>query len=184
MGERKQLSTVNKYSAGMRTLIAVCGSDADDARLSANALQTAEKVGRLIAQRNGILVCGGRGGVMQAACKGAKDLQGVTVGLLPESKEEANEFVDIPLATGLGMRRNFLVVHTADAVIAIGGRWGTLSEISFAMIFQKPVILVAGTGGCVDELASGNLMRQSETPLYIVHSAEEAVEKAFALCSE
>jgi hypothetical protein len=56
-----------------------------------------------------------------------------------------------------------------------------LSEITFATIFQKPVVLVAGTGGCVDELAAGNLMRQSETPLYVVHSAEEAVEKAFAL---
>jgi uncharacterized protein (TIGR00725 family) len=166
----------------MQTFIAVCGSDGDDVHLSSVALEVAERVGRGIAQRGGVLVCGGRGGVMEAACKGAKEMKGVTVGLLPDSKDEANEFVDLSLSTGLGMRRNFLVVSAADAVIAIGGRWGTLSEISFAMIFEKPVVLVAGTGGCVDELATGNLMKASESRLYVAGSAEEAVEKAFALC--
>ena len=159
----------------MRTLVAVCGSDADDAHLSSVALEVAERVGRGIAQR---------GGVMRAACKGAKEMNGVTVGLLPDSKDEANEFVGIPLSTGLGMRRNFLVVSAADAVIAIGGRWGTLNEISFAMIFQIPVVLVAGTGGCVDELATGNLMKESEPRFYVARSAEEAVEKAFTLCQK
>ena len=168
----------------MQTFVAVCGSDADDAHLSSVALEVAERVGRGIAQRGGVLVCGGRGGVMRAACKGAKEMKGVTVGLLPDSKDEANEFVDIPLSTGLGMRRNFLVVSAADVVIGIGGRWGTLSEISFAMIFEKPVVLVAGTGGCVDELATENLMKTSESRLYVAGSAEEAVEKAFALCQK
>jgi uncharacterized protein (TIGR00725 family) len=168
----------------MQTFVAVCGSDGDDVHLSSVALEVAEQVGRGIAKRGGVLVCGGRGGVMRAACKGAKGLKGITVGLLPDSKDEANEFVDLPLSTGLGMRRNFLVVSAVDAVIAIGGRWGTLSEISFAMIFKKPVVLVAGTGGCVDELASGNLMKASESRLYVAGSAEEAVEKAFALCQK
>jgi len=165
----------------MKVFVAVCGSDAGDIHLSPATLDIAEQVGRGIAQRGGILVCGGRGGVMQAACKGARQAGGVTVGLLPDSQEEANEFVDIPLVTGLGKRRNFLVVSAADVVIALGGRWGTLSEISFAMIFQKPVVLVSGTGGCVEELAQGRLMAQSETFFHVVHSAEEAVEKAFAL---
>jgi uncharacterized protein (TIGR00725 family) len=168
----------------MQTFVAVCGSDGDDVHLSSVALDVAERVGRGIAQRGGVLVCGGRGGVMRAACKGAKEGKGITVGLLPDSKDEANEFVDLPLSTGLGMRRNFLVVSAVDAVIAIGGRWGTLSEISFAMIFKKPVVLIAGTGGCVDELASGNLMKASESRLYVVGSADDAVEKAFALCQK
>jgi uncharacterized protein (TIGR00725 family) len=168
----------------MRTFIAVCGSDADDVHLSPSMLEVAEQVGRGIAQRGGILVCGGRGGVMQAACQGAKAMGGLTVGLLPDSKEEANEFIDIPLSTGLGMRRNFLVVSAADAVIAIGGRWGTLSEVSYAMIFGTPLVLVSGTGGCVDELAHGRLMQQSESRFYVVNSAEEAVEKAFVLCKK
>jgi uncharacterized protein (TIGR00725 family) len=166
----------------MQTFVAVCGSDGDDVHLSSVMLEVAERIGRGIAQRGGVLVCGGRGGVMQAACKGAKEMNGVTVGLLPDTKYEANEFVDIPLSTGLGMRRNFLLVSAADVVIGIGGRWGTLSEISFAMIFEKPVVLVSGTGGCVDELASGNLMKKSERRLHVVSSAEEAIEKAFALC--
>jgi len=165
----------------MRTLVAVCGSDADDVHLSSMTLDVAAKVGRLIAQRGGVLVCGGRGGVMEAACRGAKELNGLTVGLLPDSKDEANAFVDVPVPTGLGMKRNFLVVSAADVVIAIGGRWGTLSEISFAMIFHKPVVLVAGTGGCVDELAAGRLMNESVSRWSVVHSADEAVEKAFAL---
>jgi uncharacterized protein (TIGR00725 family) len=168
----------------MRTFIAVCGSDADDVHLSSMMLEIAEQVGRGIAQRGGILVCGGRGGVMQAACHGAKERGGLTVGVMPDSKEEANEFIDIPLSTGLGMRRNFLVVSAADAVIAIGGRWGTLSEISFAMIFGIPLVLVSGTGGCVDELAKGRLMAQSESRFYVAGSAEEAVEKAFSLCQK
>jgi uncharacterized protein (TIGR00725 family) len=165
----------------MQTFVAVCGSDGDDMHLSSTMLETAEQIGRGIAQRGAVLICGGRGGVMQAACRGAKAMNGVTVGLLPSSKEEANEFVDIPLATGLGLRRNFLIVFAADVVIGIGGRWGTLSELSYAMIFEKPVVLVKDTGGCVDELASGNLMKLSESRFYVVNSAQEAVEKAFLL---
>jgi uncharacterized protein (TIGR00725 family) len=165
----------------MRTFVAVCGSDADDVQLSSHMLEVARQVGRGIASHGGVLVCGGRGGVMEAACHGAKEMGGLTVGLLPASKEEANAFVDIPLSTGLGMRRNFLVVSAADAVIAIGGRWGTLSEISYAMIFGKPLVLVSGTGGCVEELAAGRVMQHSESTFFVVGSAEEAVEKAFAL---
>ncbi|MBN1861506.1 MAG: TIGR00725 family protein [Candidatus Thermoplasmatota archaeon] len=166
----------------MRSIIAVCGSDADDVALSSHMLTVAESVGQGIATRGGILVCGGRGGVMEAACKGAKAANGLTVGLLPESKAEANAFVDVPISTGLGMRRNFLVVSAADVVIAIGGRWGTLSEVAFAVIFGKPVVLVAGTGGCVEELAAGYLMKISSSQLHLACSAEEAVEKAFLLC--
>ena len=165
----------------MRTIVAVCGSDADDVALSTQTLEVAEQVGAGIAARGGILVCGGRGGVMEAACRGAKSKNGLTVGLLPDSKQEANAFVDVPLSTGLGMRRNFLVVSAADVVIGIGGRWGTLSEISYAAIFGKPVVLVMGTGGCVEELAAGYLMKTSDAKLSVVASASEAVEKAFSL---
>lgn len=168
----------------MRTMVAVCGSDFDDVHLSSAMLEAAEKVGAGIASRGGILVCGGRGGVMEAACRGAKAHQGLTVGLLPESKQEANQFVDVPIATGLGMRRNFLVVSAADVVIAIGGRWGTLSEISFAVIFEKPVVLVMGTGGSVEELAAGFLMKNNQSLLHVASSAEDAVQKAFTLASK
>ena len=165
----------------MKRLISVCGSDGSDGHLSNYALDTAEKVGRLIALKGGVVVCGGRGGIMRAVCKGAKEENGITVGILPESKEEANEFIDIPIVTGLGHRRNFLVVDAADAVIAIGGRWGTLNEISFSMVFEKPLILIKGTGGCVDEIVNGQIMQDIESTYHIVNSAEDAVEKAFEI---
>ena len=166
----------------MKINISVCGSDGDDGDLGSYALEVAETVGRCIAKRGGVLVCGGRGGVMKAACKGGREENGVTVGIMPQTKDEANEFVDIAIPTGIGHKRNFLVVSASDAVIAIGGRWGTLNEISFAMIFDKPLILIKGTGGCVDEIINGNLMQHVESTYHIANTAEEAVDKAFELC--
>ena len=165
----------------MRKLISICGSDREDKELSSYALETAEKVGKLIAQKGGILVCGGRGGVMKAACKGAKQANGITVGILPYSKDEANEYVDIAIPTGLGTMRNFLVSNSGDVVIAIGGRWGTLNEISFVMILWKPLVLIKGTGGCVDKIIEKEIMQHIESSYFIAESAEEAVEKAFEL---
>ena len=168
----------------MKTLISVCGSDVDDDKLSRNALTIAEKVGQLIAKRKGVLVCGGRGGIMEAACKGAKSENGLTIGIMPESKQEANQYIDIAIPTGIGHKRNFLVVSSGDAVIAVGGRWGTLNEISFAMIFKKPLILIKETGGCVDKIISNNLLQDIYSTYHIVNSAEEAVELAFKLCED
>ena len=165
----------------MKHLISVCGSDSSDKNLSQFALETAEMVGRLIAQRGGVVVCGGRGGIMQAACKGAKSENGLTVGILPNSKDEANKYIDLPLVTGLGHRRNFLVANVADAIIAISGRWGTLSEISYAMVFEKPLILISDTGGCVDEIVKKNIMQHIESNYFVVNSAQEAVTRAFEL---
>jgi uncharacterized protein (TIGR00725 family) len=101
----------------------------------------AAEVGRLLAERGAVLVCGGRGGAMEAACRGAKEADGLTVGILPGSdRSEANPFVDVVLPTGLGEARNALVVGAADAVIAIGGGYGTLSEIALALKAGKRVI--------------------------------------------
>ena len=165
----------------MKPVISVCGSDDEDPQLTKTALETAETVGRLIAERNAILVCGGRGGIMKAACRGVHQGGGLSVGILPQSKTEANEFIDIPLVTGLGNRRNILVVSAGEVIIAICGRWGTLNEISFALILEKPVILIKGTGGVVDQLIDGHLKYGSECCFIVVASAQEAVEKAFEL---
>ena len=166
----------------MWKLITVCGSDGGDAKLSSYALAVAETVGMLVARKDGVVVCGGRGGVMEAVCKGAKAEDGVTVGILPGEKDEANVFVDVAIPTRLGTMRNYVVVNAGDVVIAIGGRWGTLNEITFAMILGKPLILVKGTGGVVDVLVQGDLFEELEGSCFVVGSAEEAVEKAFALC--
>ena len=162
----------------MRKLISVIGSDESDTKLSKNALNISEKLGRLIAQNNLVLICGGRGGVMEAVCKGVKHENGLTIGIIPEKKEEANKFVDIPIITGMGNRRNAVIAYTGDVIIAIAGRWGTLNEISYSMIFNKPLILIKGTGGIVDILCKEKLanMDYSEN-IHIVDNAEDAILK-------
>ena len=108
-------------------------------------LDLAERVGEELARRGVVLVCGGLGGAMEAACRGARGAGGLTVGILPGSdRSAANPFVDVALATGLGEARNALVAGTADAMIAVGGGYGTLSEIAFALRAGKPVVGVAG----------------------------------------
>ena len=163
----------------MKRMISICGSDGDDCKLTDYAQEVAEEIGELIAKKGGVLVCGGHGGVMRAACRGAKKHNGITVGIMPYTKGEANEFVDIPIPTCIGNIRNYLVVNSGDAVIAIGGRWGTLNEIAFAMISKKKLILMKGTGGCVDKIIDKDIMQNIESNFYIASSAEEAVSKAF-----
>ena len=100
----------------------------------------AEQTGRLLGERDHTLVCGGRGGVMEAACRGATETGGRTVGILPgEDRRAANPYVDVPIATGLGHARNALVVLNGDAVIAVDGGVGTLSELGFAGVYDRPV---------------------------------------------
>ena len=108
---------------------------------TAEQVGAAEQVGRRLAERGAVIVCGGLGGVMAAACRGAQMAQGTSVGLLPgRDRAAANEWVTVALPTGLGELRNGLIVRAAEAVIAIGGGYGTLSEIGLALRAQAPVI--------------------------------------------
>lgn len=138
----------------------------------------AEDVGRLIAKAGGILVCGGLKGVMEAAARGAKSEAGLTIGILPGSKrEEANPYIDIPIITGLGYARNKLVVKTGQVVIAIGGKYGTLSEIAFALGYGIPVI-----GLKTWELIRGD-GKVDQGVLY-VKTPKEAVDLAISLITK
>ena len=106
-----------------------------------SALQQAEEVGRLLAAQGAVVVCGGLNGVMEAVSRGAKQAGGRTIGILPGSDHEsANEWIDTPIPTGLGHARNTVVVKTGDAVIAIAGAFGTLSEIGHAVADNKTVV--------------------------------------------
>ena len=108
---------------------------------SEEVYKLAEEVGERIAEAGAVLVCGGLGGVMEAAAKGAKKQGGVTIGILPGvDKYQANPFIDFPIVTGLGEVRNILVVRNSDAVIALPGEFGTLTEIASALKSGKPVI--------------------------------------------
>ena len=120
-----------------RIRIAVIGGS----RPGRQAADSAFEVGRLIARAGAVVVCGGLGGVMEAACRGAREEGGFAVGILPGgSPAEANPWVDVPIATGLGYTRNALVVINADAVIAVDGEYGTLSEIAYGKIHGKKVV--------------------------------------------
>lgn len=118
-------------------IVGVIGAGRADAELT----KLAEEVGRLLAKKGIIIITGGLGGVMEAACRGASIEDGITVGILPTlSKEDANPYVKIPIPTGLGEMRNVLIVRASDALIAIGGEYGTLSEIAFALKTGKKVV--------------------------------------------
>jgi len=120
----------------MKKIVGVIGGR----RTEKSLLKEAEEVGKLIARNGATLVCGGLGGVMEAASRGAKAEGGLTVGILPQNDaREANQFIDIPIVTGLGIGRNVIIARTADALIAVGGEYGTLSEIAFALQMAKPV---------------------------------------------
>ena len=103
----------------------------------------AEEVGRLLAERGCTVVCGGRGEVMAAAARGAKSAGGATIGILPgETRDGMNEWIDHAVVTGIGHARNLAVVASGDAVIAVGGEWGTLAEIGFARVLDRPLVIV------------------------------------------
>jgi uncharacterized protein (TIGR00725 family) len=125
----------------------------------------AEEVGRLLAERGCTVVTGGLGEVMAAAARGAKSAGGTTIGILPgETRAGANQWIDHAVATGVGHARNLAVVASGDAVIAVGGRWGTLAEIGFARVLGRPVVIL-GPGWELEDVP-------------LAASAEEAVELA------
>ncbi len=104
-------------------------------------LAAAEEVGRRAADMGFSIICGGLTGVMEAASKGAKEAGGLTIGVIPQDdKSHANRYIDVPIATGMGIGRNVIIARTADVLIAVGGEYGTLSEIAFALQLGKPVI--------------------------------------------
>jgi uncharacterized protein (TIGR00725 family) len=117
--------------------IAVIGSRTPDDEV----YKTAEEMGHLLAENGYTIICGGLGGVMEAVCKGAKGKNGLTIGILPGNNPyEANPYIDVVIATGMGVSRNLIIIRSASAVISISGGFGTLSELAFALQLEKPVI--------------------------------------------
>ena len=146
--------------------ISVIGSGAEHER-------RAEEVGRLLAERGCVLICGGRGEVMAAAARGARVAGGTTIGILPgETSAEANEWIDHVVVSGVGHARNLAVVASGEAVIAVGGSWGTLAEIGLARVLGRPVVIVE-PGWEVE----GEGVERAATPA-------EAVELALRLAGE
>ena len=133
--------------------------------------QLAEDVGREIARRGAVLVCGGLGGVMEAACKGASEEGGLTIGILPgDNRRTANPYVKIPIVTGIGYARNVTVVKSSQAVIAIDGSYGTLTEIGHALQSGIPVIGLRTWSLSIEGKADNNII--------IAKNPKDAVDKA------
>jgi len=172
------------------TLITIIGKSAKDPKdpVPEKALRMAEEVGRLIADRGGIVVTGGLSGVMEATSRGAKSAGGLVIGILPGfDKREANEFVDIAITTGMGWMRNTLTVRAADAVIMISGGIGTLNELTVAYEL-KPTVILEGSGGWssrIREMAyEGKHLEEAKiAELHFAQTPEQAVDMAFALAA-
>jgi uncharacterized protein (TIGR00725 family) len=132
-----------------RFQIAVVGYNGD--RCSDEARKLAYETGKEIANAGAVLVCGGLGGVMEAACMGAKDAGGVTIGIIPQDDfSHANKYCDIVVCSTIGFARDFIVATSADGIIAVGGGVGTLIELSIGYMMKKPMVAVAGSGGIAD----------------------------------
>ena len=153
-----------------RTYIAVVGGG----RASASECELARRVGRAVAEAGAVLVCGGLGGAMEAACAGAHEAGGLTLGLLPDAdRRAANAHLDLSVPTGMGEARNALVVRSADALIAVSGEFGTLSEIALALATGVPVVGL-GTWELVKDGRNVDAVVRANTP-------EDAVQLAIDL---
>lgn len=162
---------------GRGVQISVVGFDADSC--TEVAREAAYRVGRAIANEGATVVCGGLGGVMEAASKGARDAGGHSVGIVPSpDPDQANRYCEFVVATGMGKSRNFVVAYSGDAMIVVGGGAGTISEVAAAYQAARPIVTVKGTGGVADEWA-GKYLDARRTRLILGGSSpEDAVKKA------
>jgi uncharacterized protein (TIGR00725 family) len=136
------------------------------------------EIGRLLAQNKFIVACGGLSGVMEAACKGAKKENGLTIGIIPHTEKSiANKYVDIVIPCPFSQARNIVVVLTGDVCLAISGKAGTLSEICFAWIYQKPIVALSNVKGWSSKIANQKLDDRRNDIIYGVESPQEAIMK-------
>jgi uncharacterized protein (TIGR00725 family) len=146
-------------------IIGVVGAE----KCSAEMARTAEEAGAELARRNCILICGGRGGVMEAACKGAREAGGFTIGVLPgPNRSEANKYVSVPIVTNMGEARNAIIVLSSEGIIALNGGYGTLSEIALALKRGIPIVGIRTWSLAIDETSEECILQAT--------TAAEAVE--------
>jgi len=148
------------------------------------AREAAYQVGRAIARQGGTVVCGGLGGVMEAACRGAYDEGGRSVGIVPSADlAQSNRYCDTVVATGLGKSRDFVVAYSGDAMVVVGGGAGTLIEVAAAYQAAKPIVAVKGTGGVADAWAGKHLDARRTAIILEGSGPEDAVKKVMGQLS-
>ncbi len=137
----------------------------------------AYEVGKEVARREAILITGGLGGVMEAACKGACDLGGIAVGIIPlDESSKANKYCNVVVCSGMGYARNFITAYSADGTIIVGGGVGTLIEAGVTYMKKKPVVAIAGSGGIADHYAGKYLDDRKLVKISSARNASEAVD--------
>ena len=147
-----------------------------------HAYKVAYRVGAEVARQGALLVTGGLGGVMEAASRGAKDGGGFVIGIIPQdSKDQANDFCDAVIATGIGFARDFVTAYSADAVIVVGGGAGTLIEVAAAYQKGTPIVAVKRTGGVADRIIDTYLDDRKTTVIIGEENAEKAVTRALSI---
>ena len=165
-----EFNVKNKFKA----TISVIGASEIDKDIEEKTIE----IGRLLAKNNYIVACGGLTGVMEAICKGAKEEGGLTIGIVPQSvKSMANKYVDIVIPCPFSQARNIVVVLTGDICLAISGKAGTLSEISFAWIYNKPIVALTGVEGWSSKIANQKIDDRRNDMIHGVSTPEEAINK-------
>jgi hypothetical protein len=174
---------LQQQSRVRRTQIAVIGYNGD--RCSETARELAYETGKEIARAGAVLVCGGLGGVMEAACRGAKENGGMAVGIIPQDEFSfANKYCDVVVCTGIGFARDFIVASSADGIIAVGGGVGTLIELGVGYMIKKPMAAVAGSGGTADQYGGKYLDERKRAPIMVASSPAEAVKAVLEMASK
>jgi uncharacterized protein (TIGR00725 family) len=159
--------------------IAVIGYNKD--RCTEIASKIAFEVGKEIARAGAVLICGGLGGVMESACKGAKENGGNTVGIIPQEEFlYANKYCDIVICTGIGYARDFVVASSADGIIAVGGGIGTLIELGVGYMTKKTMVAISGSGGIADIYGGKFLDERNSVSITVAKDAKTAVEMILA----
>jgi len=155
-------------------IISIIGASEIDKKIEVKAFE----IGRLLAMNRYIVACGGLTGVMEAVCKGAKEEHGLTIGIIPYiEKNLANKYVDIVIPVPFSQARNIVVVLTGDLCVAIAGKAGTLSEICFAWIYQKPIIALTDVEGWSSKIANQRLDDRRYDMIYGIRTPEEVIKK-------
>jgi uncharacterized protein (TIGR00725 family) len=166
------------FKNDFKGIISVIGASEIDKETEKKAFE----IGKLIAKNKYVVVCGGLSGVMEAVCKGAKEENGLTIGVIPfAEKSAANKYVDIVIPCPFSQARNIVVVLTGDACVAISGKAGTLSEICFAWIYQKPIVALTSCEGWSSKLANQKLDNRRLDIIYGAETPQDAIKKVIEL---
>ena len=146
--------------------------------ITEDTLKKAVEIGRILAKNDYAVACGGLGGVMEAVCKGAKQENGLTIGIIPyKEKSPANPYVDIVIPVPFSQARNIIVVLSGDVVVAISGKAGTLSEMCFSWIYGKPLIALSDVDGWSSQLAGKKIDDRREDFIHSASTPQEVLEK-------